>query len=77
MIAGYKKSCGCDYGASLSARESEILADLYNGLSRAEIAEKQLLAVNTVNSAINNVFNKLGAHSVADAVRIAAEEKLV
>ncbi len=77
MISKYKKSCGYDYGASLSMRESEILSDLYNGLSRAEIAEKRLLAINTVNSAINNLFSKLGAHSVADAVRIAAEEKLV
>ncbi len=77
MISGYKKSCGYDYGASLSVRESEILTDLYSGLSRAEIAEKQLLAINTVNSAINNIFNKLGAHSIADAVRIAAEEKLI
>ncbi len=76
MISGYKKSLGSDR-VRLSMRESAILSDLYHGLSRPEIAEKQLLAINTVNSAINNIFNKLGAHSVADAVRIAAEEKLV
>ncbi len=77
MLSSYKKTRGCDCGVNLSAREREILSDLYHGLSRTEVAEKRSLAVNTVNSAINNIFSKLGAHGVADAVRIAAEEKLV
>ncbi len=77
MIAQHRKAGGKAHSISLSARESEVLADLYRGLSRTEIAAKQALSINTVNSAVNNIFNKLGAHSIADLVRIAAEEKLV
>ncbi len=77
MIAEYKKALGGAPSVSLSAREGEVLSDLYRGLSRSEIAAKQALSINTVNAAVNNIFNKLGAHSIADLVRIAAEEKLV
>ncbi len=77
MIAEYKKACGLAQSVSLSAREGEVLADLYRGLSRSEIAAKQALSINTVNAAVNNIFNKLGANSIADLVRIAVEEKLV
>ncbi|HBT95219.1 MAG TPA: helix-turn-helix transcriptional regulator [Coriobacteriia bacterium] len=77
MISDYEKSFGRGRVNLLSKREREVLSDLYRGLSRPEIAEKQGLSGNTINSAVNSVFNKLGAHSVADAVRIAAEEKLV
>ena len=58
-------------------RELDILADLYHGLSRSEIAARQALSINTINSGITSIFNKLGARSIADVVRIAAEEKLV
>ncbi|MDR1669409.1 MAG: helix-turn-helix transcriptional regulator, partial [Oscillospiraceae bacterium] len=64
-------------GASLSAREHEVLSDLCRGLSRAEIAAKQSLSVNTVNSVTANVFHKLGAGNTADAIRIAAEEGFI
>lgn len=77
MVLDYKKSRGYNRKATLSTREAEILSDLYHGLSRPEISVKQTLSINTVNSVIVNIFNKLGAHSIADAVRIAAEEKLV
>jgi DNA-binding CsgD family transcriptional regulator len=77
MIAAYEKAHGAGMAAQLTAREREILGDLYIGLSRTEIAAKQGLSVNTVNSALNSIFNKLGAKSTVDAVRIAAEEKLV
>ena len=77
MIADYQRALGQSGGIHLSAREREILTDLYRGLTRMEIAAKQALSANTVNSAVGNIFSKLGAHSVADAVRIAAEENLV
>ncbi len=77
MISEYEKAHGHSNTITLSPRESKILKDLYSGLSRAEIASKQSLSVNTVNSAINSIFNKLGARSTVDAVRIAAEESLV
>jgi DNA-binding NarL/FixJ family response regulator len=75
MISEYEK--GRKPKVSLSERERGILSDLCNGLSRAEIAVKESLSVNTVNSAVNNIFSKLGARGIVDAVRIAAEEKLV
>jgi DNA-binding NarL/FixJ family response regulator len=77
MIGEYEKSHGKSLNVILSVRESEILKDLYNGLSRSEIAAKRALSGNTVNSSISNVFNKLGARNAVDAVRIAAEERLV
>jgi two-component system response regulator FimZ (fimbrial Z protein) len=77
MLSNYEKSHNPGVRIKLSAREKEILSDLYRGLSRAEIAVKQALSVNTVNSAVNNIYNKLGAHSIVDVVRITAEEKLV
>lgn len=77
MLASHDKAHGNGRRAVLSARENEIMTDLYHGLSRLEIASKHTLSINTVNSAINNIFGKLGARNVVDAVRIAAEEKLV
>ncbi len=77
MVSACQKAGGQKGDITLSVREQEVLLDLYHGLSRLEIAAKQALSTNTVNSAVNSIFNKLGAHSVADVVRIAAEEKLV
>jgi LuxR family maltose regulon positive regulatory protein len=77
MISEYEKEQGQKPKVSLSERERGILRDLYIGLSRAEIAVKESLSVNTVNSAVNSIFSKLGARGIVDAVRIAAEEKLV
>ncbi len=77
MVSASQHAGGQKGGNLLSLRERDVLADLYHGLSRSEIAAKQALSPNTVNNAVNSIFNKLGAHSVADAVRIAAEEKLV
>jgi DNA-binding CsgD family transcriptional regulator len=77
MISAYEKSHGAGFAARLSARERDILRDLYTGLSRGEIAAKQAISVNTVNSVLGSLFNKLGANGTVDAVRIAAEEKLV
>jgi len=62
---------------SISAREAEILTDLSHGLSRSEIAANRNLSINTVKMVINNVYMKLGAENLADAIRIAAERKIV
>jgi LuxR family maltose regulon positive regulatory protein len=77
LCAEYEKTLGCNESGALSARENKILCDLYYGLSRAEIAAKQDISVNTVNAAVNSIYNKLGASNVVDAVRIAAQEKIV
>ena len=61
----------------ITPRESEILTDLSHGLSRSEIAVNRSLSINTVKMLINNIYMKLGAENLADAIRIAAERKIV
>jgi len=61
----------------LSSRESEILRDMYYGLSRAEIADGLNLSINTVKLFINSIYEKLNASNIVDVIRIAAERKLV
>jgi len=73
MIAAHKKARGEGDHKELSFREREVLADLQRGLSRAEIAATQNLAIGTVNTVINNICAKLSAHNVIEVVRIAYE----
>jgi len=61
----------------ISTRETEILTDLSHGLSRMEIAVNRNLSINTVKMVINNVYMKLGAENLADAIRIAVERKIL
>ena len=60
-----------------SSLESEILTDLSHGLSRAEIAASRNLSINTVKMLVNNVYMKLGAENLAEAIRIASERKFI
>ena len=62
---------------SLSAREIEVLMDLYHGLSREEIAVNRYLSINTVKKILQSIYIKLNAHNNVDAVRIALEKKLI
>jgi LuxR family maltose regulon positive regulatory protein len=57
---------------SLSPRELDVLTGLSQGLTREEIAGASRISLNTVKSVIRNIYNKLGALNLADAVRIAA-----
>lgn len=61
----------------LSKRESEVLTYLYRGLTREEIAESCYLAVSTINDVVKNIYAKLGAGNVVDAVRIAKERNIL
>jgi LuxR family maltose regulon positive regulatory protein len=62
---------------SLSRRETEILANLSQGMTQEEIAGISSLSVNTVKSVIRSIYSKLGAVNKADAVRIAVSRGLV
>jgi LuxR family maltose regulon positive regulatory protein len=62
---------------NLSKREFEILLDLYNGLSRTQIAADRNISINTVKMRINIIYAKLHANNVADLIRIAVERKIV
>ena len=64
-----------DYG--LSPRETELVANLSQGLTREELAEVMQLSINTVKSMTKLVFAKLGAVNAADAVRIAIVNQLI
>jgi LuxR family maltose regulon positive regulatory protein len=61
----------------LSARETDVLNDLYNGLSRSEIAANHNLSINTVKMVLNTIYAKLNANSVADVIRTALDRKLI
>ena len=76
VITDYKHANHID-SIVISKRENEILTDLSHGLSRVEIAANRGLSINTVKMIINNVYMKLGAENLADAIRIAAEKKIV
>jgi len=62
---------------SLSKRESEVMAFLYQGMTRKEIAANCFLSLSTVNTILRNIFNKLGAVNAADAIRIAKEKGFI
>jgi len=61
----------------ITPRESEILNDLSHGLSRTEIAASRNLSINTVKMLVNSIYMKLGTESLADAIRIATERKIL
>ena len=73
----YRQASHISDGIALSARETEILTDLSQGLSRAEIAENRDLSINTVKMLIKNIYSKTGAENLADLIRIAVLRKLI
>jgi LuxR family maltose regulon positive regulatory protein len=73
----YKKANNIRDDVRLSQREKEVLADLYDGLSRTEIAANRGLSVSTVKMVLNTVYSKLGANSLADVIRIAINRNLI
>ncbi|WP_343942081.1 helix-turn-helix transcriptional regulator, partial [Pseudonocardia zijingensis] len=58
--------------AGLTARQLEVLALLREGLTDAEIAQRLVLSVKTVNHHVSAVLDKLGVDNRRDAVRVAA-----
>jgi ATP/maltotriose-dependent transcriptional regulator MalT len=75
FITRHKLSSGSD--KVLSAREHEVLGDLYNGLSQSEIAAKRNLSLNTIKLYTKNLYDKLHVHKVSDLIRVAVERGLV
>jgi DNA-binding NarL/FixJ family response regulator len=54
----------------LTPREREVLDCLANGLSRADIAAKLQVSVNTVRSHVHSLIAKLGVHSTLEAAAL-------
>ncbi len=69
-IAGNGARAGA-YPDGLTAREVEVLRLIAAGRSDREIAEQLVLSVRTVGRHVTNVYNKIGAHSRADATAYA------
>jgi DNA-binding NarL/FixJ family response regulator len=64
-------------GANLTARELEILELLADGTSGRAIAQRLYLSFNTVRNHVQNILDKLGAHSRLQAVAIAVKEGII
>jgi len=68
---------GSARGFDLTRRESEVLELLMAGLSQAGIARRLVISPNTVATHIQRILIKLGVHTRAQAVALAARERLV
>ncbi|MDR1261962.1 MAG: LuxR C-terminal-related transcriptional regulator [Oscillospiraceae bacterium] len=77
VIAVYRAAHPTNNDVPLSQREKEVLVDLSHGLSRSEIAAHRQISINTVKLVINSLYDKLGASSLADALRFAMEKKIM
>ncbi|MDR3052318.1 MAG: LuxR C-terminal-related transcriptional regulator [Coriobacteriales bacterium] len=73
----YLESCGDAPLVQLTTKELRLLDDLSRGLSRSELALAQDISINTVKAMLQIVYEKLGAESGIEAVRIAASKNLI
>jgi LuxR family maltose regulon positive regulatory protein len=77
VISEYKTFHHLGDEIQLSAREIEVLTDMYHGLSRSEIAVNRELSINTVKSLLQIIYAKLGAENNMDVIRRALDMKLI
>jgi DNA-binding NarL/FixJ family response regulator len=60
----------------LTSREREVLQCMVDGLTRAEIADRMSVSVNTVRTHTQNLIAKLGTHSTLESVSLALRHGL-
>ena len=77
MIAARKATQGDEDKIVLTNRETLLLRDLAQGLSRTEIAASQNISVNTVKMVINSIYDRLLVNNVYDALRVAINRKII
>ena len=65
------------YPDGLTAREVEVLRLLAQGLTNAQIAERLVISVVTVNFHVRSIYSKLGISSRSAATRYAIEHQFV
>ncbi len=63
--------------AGLTPREMDVLRLLAQGLTSAQMAERLVIGLVTVNSHVRSIYSKLGVTSCSAATRYAIEHKLV
>jgi DNA-binding NarL/FixJ family response regulator len=64
-------------GASLTARELEVLSLLGQGLSNPQIAERLVVSRRTVDAHLRSIYDKLDVKSRDAATRVAREQGLI
>jgi DNA-binding NarL/FixJ family response regulator len=62
---------------NLTAKETETLRNLSQGLSYKMIADKMGISFFTVNNHVKKIYEKLQVHSMGEAVALAHKQKLV
>jgi DNA-binding NarL/FixJ family response regulator len=62
---------------SLTPRELEVLHALAGGLPSPEICERLFISKNTLRTHVQNIMNKLGAHSKLEAVTVALRYRII
>ena len=77
MLSEYRRVNNLEEKINLTDREIDILKALSDGFSRIEIASSRNISVNTVKMAINIIYEKLCVFSLPEAIRIAADHKLI
>ena len=65
------------YPAGLSAKETEVLRLVAQGMTSAEVADTLFLSSRTVDWHLGSIYRKLGLHSRTEAARFASEHGLV
>ena len=77
MISEYRLANNLNGKMALTERETAILKDLSQGLSRSEIAASRNISVNTVKMVIGIIYDKLYVASLPDAIRVAVDRKII
>ena len=74
---GGPDSLGLQGSELLTPREADVLEELQNGATNAQIAHKLSIGIETVRTHARNIYRKLGISSRRDLARLARPEPVV
>ena len=75
-VLDFFKEMGPKIDYNLTPREKEVLGEMVKGYIQKEIAARLFVAVNTVNTHVQRIYEKLHVHSNVEAVAKALRERL-